>query len=86
LTKNSWPGAYGPPDAEIGRIRTGFESYIVDVESAEVDMTVHDWTRVDAGLFHDFHQRWAVALSSSLNAFTIYRAGARAFGPGHDES
>jgi hypothetical protein len=38
------------------------------VESAEVEMTVHDWTRVDAGLFHDFHQRWAVALSSSLNA------------------
>jgi len=23
---------------------------------------------VDAGLFHDFHPRWAVALSSSLNA------------------
>ncbi len=31
-------------------------------------MPVHDWTRVDAGLFHDFHQRWAVALSGGLNA------------------
>ena len=31
-------------------------------------MAVHDWTRVDAGLFHDFHQRWAVALSGGLNA------------------
>jgi hypothetical protein len=31
-------------------------------------MPVHDWTRVDAGLFHDFHQRWTVGLSDSLNA------------------
>jgi hypothetical protein len=29
---------------------------------------VHDWTRIDAGLFHDFHQRWTAALSSALNA------------------
>lgn len=21
-------------------------------------MPVHDWTRVDAGLFHAFHQQW----------------------------
>ncbi len=31
-------------------------------------MPIHDWTRVDAGLFHDFHQSWAVALRSTLNA------------------
>jgi hypothetical protein len=31
-------------------------------------MPVHDWTRVDAGLFHDFHQRWTAALSNALNA------------------
>ena len=24
-------------------------------------MPVHDWTRVDAGLFHDFHQGWTAA-------------------------
>lgn len=30
-------------------------------------MPVHDWTRVDAGLFHDFHQRWVVELSNVLN-------------------
>jgi hypothetical protein len=30
-------------------------------------MPVHDWTRVDAGLFHNFHQRWTVALSDALN-------------------
>jgi hypothetical protein len=31
-------------------------------------MPVHDWTRVDAGLFHDFHQSWTVALRNALNA------------------
>jgi hypothetical protein len=31
-------------------------------------MPVHDWTRVDAGLFHDFHQSWAIALRNALNA------------------
>jgi hypothetical protein len=30
-------------------------------------MPVHDWTRVDAGLFHDFHQSWTVALRDALN-------------------
>jgi len=31
-------------------------------------MPIHDWTRVDSGLFHDFHQCWTVALSNALNA------------------
>jgi len=31
-------------------------------------MAVHDWTRVDAGLFHDFHQSWTVTLRNALNA------------------
>jgi hypothetical protein len=31
-------------------------------------MPVHDWTRVDAGLFHHFHQRWIAALCDALNA------------------
>jgi Protein of unknown function (DUF4058) len=31
-------------------------------------MPIHDWTRVDAGLFHDFHQTWTVALRNALNA------------------
>jgi len=30
-------------------------------------MPIHDWTRVDAGLFHDFHQGWVVALRNALN-------------------
>lgn len=31
-------------------------------------MPIHDWTRVDAGLFHNFHQHWSVTLSDALNA------------------
>jgi hypothetical protein len=31
-------------------------------------MPVHDWTRVYAGLFHHFHQRWIQALCDRLNA------------------
>jgi hypothetical protein len=30
-------------------------------------MPVHDWTRVDAGIFHDFHCSWIIHLKESLN-------------------
>lgn len=30
-------------------------------------MPVHDWSRVGAGVFHDFHQGWVVAIRESLN-------------------
>jgi hypothetical protein len=30
-------------------------------------MPIHDWTRVDAGIFHDFHTVWIAALRSALN-------------------
>src|SRR5437870_759041 len=30
-------------------------------------MPIHDWTRVDAGLFHNFHQRWINALCDAFN-------------------
>ena len=30
-------------------------------------MPVHDWTRVDAGIFHDFHTVWTVLLRNALN-------------------
>ncbi len=30
-------------------------------------MPVHDWTRVPAGIFHDFHHRWIFELSNVLN-------------------
>jgi hypothetical protein len=28
---------------------------------------IHDWTRVDAGLFHHFHQMWSAAVVNGLN-------------------
>jgi hypothetical protein len=31
-------------------------------------MPIHDWTRVSAGTFHDFHQGWTIALRAALNA------------------
>jgi len=30
-------------------------------------MPMHDWTRVPAGLFHDFHQTWSIHLKTALN-------------------
>jgi hypothetical protein len=30
-------------------------------------MPVHDWTRADAGTFHDFHVGWTVAIRTALN-------------------
>ncbi|HEV3255720.1 MAG TPA: DUF4058 family protein, partial [Gemmataceae bacterium] len=30
-------------------------------------MPVHDWTRVNAGAFHDFHSAWIIHLKEALN-------------------
>jgi hypothetical protein len=30
-------------------------------------MPIHDWTRVDAGIFHHFHQSWIPEISRALN-------------------
>jgi hypothetical protein len=30
-------------------------------------MPVHDWTRVEAGIYHAFHHRWTTAISDTLN-------------------
>ena len=31
-------------------------------------MPIHDWTRVYAGLFHDYHQTWSIYIKNALNA------------------
>lgn len=36
-------------------------------------MPVHDWTRVEAGIFHDFHTAWITELRSTLNAGLLPR-------------
>jgi hypothetical protein len=30
-------------------------------------MPIHDWTRVEAGIFHHFHHGWIEDLSRALN-------------------
>jgi hypothetical protein len=30
-------------------------------------MPMHDWTRVDAGIYHHFHGRWLYAIAAALN-------------------
>jgi uncharacterized protein DUF4058 len=36
-------------------------------------MPVHDWTRVDAGTFHDFHNSWIVHVKEALNGGLLPR-------------
>ena len=31
-------------------------------------MSVHDWTQVPSGLFHDFHQSWSIRIKDALNS------------------
>ena len=30
-------------------------------------MPIHDWSRVDANLFHDFHQTWTINIRNALS-------------------
>ena len=30
-------------------------------------MPIHEWSRVDAGVFHHFHQAWIIAITQALN-------------------
>jgi hypothetical protein len=36
-------------------------------------MPIHDWSRVDACVFHDFHQAWTVEICNSLNSGVLPR-------------
>jgi hypothetical protein len=31
-------------------------------------MPIHNWTRVSAGIFHDFHQGWTIEIRNRLNS------------------
>jgi Protein of unknown function (DUF4058) len=31
-------------------------------------MPIHDWSRIDSGIFHDFHQAWTIELRNALNS------------------
>jgi hypothetical protein len=36
-------------------------------------MPLHDWSRIPAGLFHDFHQSWSIRIKDALNAGRLPR-------------
>jgi hypothetical protein len=36
-------------------------------------MPVHDWARVDANLYHDFHQTWTITIRNALNGGLLPR-------------
>ena len=51
-------------------------------------MPIHDWTRVDAGIFHDFHHAWIEEIKRALNAgllpedyYALAEQHAAGFGP-----
>src|SRR5581483_10086573 len=51
-------------------------------------MPVHDWTRVEAGIFHHFHHAWIEEISRALNAgrlpddyYALAEQHAAGFGP-----
>ncbi len=37
-------------------------------------MPIHDWTRVDAGTFHDLHSAWIIHLKEALNGGVLPRS------------
>ncbi len=51
-------------------------------------MPIHDWTRVEAGIFHAFHHNWITAISDALNSgllptdyYALPEQEAAGFGP-----
>src|SRR4051794_39558080 len=52
-------GIVAAPDAIVSGNRP--------VAEEEQPMPVHDWTRVEAGVFHDFHNCWLADLRNRLN-------------------
>lgn len=36
-------------------------------------MPIHDWKKVPAGLFHDFHQSWSIRIKDALNSGRLPR-------------
>ncbi len=36
-------------------------------------MPIHDWPRVDPGIFHDFHQAWTIEIRNALNGGLLPR-------------
>ena len=54
-----------PSNQKARPCKIGME--VVSSSAGAKNMPIHDWTRVDAGLFHAFHQFWIATLSRALN-------------------
>src|SRR6266498_4931350 len=46
----------------------GRPSAVREMGEYNVAMPIHDWTRVSAGVFHDFHIAWMAQLSRRMNS------------------
>src|SRR4029079_2759401 len=58
-----------PPPRSRGCAQAVSHRVVESLQPAEeTAMPIHDWTRVDAGWFHAFHQDWTIELRRSLNA------------------
>jgi hypothetical protein len=51
--------------ASVWEVQSGREFFSPEREPTA--LPIHDWTRVDAGLFHAFHHNWITSLSAALN-------------------
>src|SRR5260370_42510597 len=45
----------------------GLQSCLQERPKENREMPVHDWTRVEAGIFHAFHVAWIPEIQKSLN-------------------
>lgn len=52
-------------------------------------MPVHDWTKVEAGVFHDFHHLWITSIRRALNSGVLppdyYAMADQVAGPGNPD-
>src|SRR2546426_5863437 len=60
----------------------------VNPQLLEKNMPIHDWTRVEAGVFHDFHHAWIEQIKGALNSgllpddyYAMAEQHAAGFGP-----
>ncbi|HEX5445999.1 MAG TPA: hypothetical protein VFW87_19390, partial [Pirellulales bacterium] len=58
----------GCADAEGSEAHRLLETSLLTlrVYSQESIMPIHDWSRVNAGIFHHFHQNWMIQLAHAL--------------------
>jgi Protein of unknown function (DUF4058) len=66
-------GAQCREPRKVSRIRSAIAGIIRNepiffLNGERTAMPIHDWTLVDAGLFHAFHQDWIGVLARALNA------------------